>query len=126
MARILIIDDDIQVRNILKRTFEQEGFEVTDAPDGEKGIKLFHQEQPDVVITDIVMPEKEGLETIMELHRENPKLKIIAISGGGLSINGGNSLFIAGKIGAHRTFIKPFDRKEIVEAVRELLETNEK
>ncbi len=122
MARILIIDDEIQIRNMLRQTFENEGFEVVEASDGEEGVKLFHQKKPDVVITDIVMPEKEGLSTIMELCREHPAVKIIAMSGGSRYFDPENYLFGAKEFGAFRSFTKPFDRNEMLKAVQEVLE----
>ncbi len=123
MARILIIDDEIQVRNMLRQTFENEGFEVVEASDGKEGVKLFHQKKPDVIITDILMPEKEGLETIMELCSEHPGIKIIAMSGGSSYFDPGNFLIGAREFGACRCFTKPFDRNEILKAVQEVLET---
>jgi YesN/AraC family two-component response regulator len=121
MARILIIDDEEQIRQYLQRILEKEGHEVVDAPDGAVGTKLYREKPADVVILDILMPEKEGLETIIELKRDYPDTKIIAISGGG---RGGKLDFlkIAQKLGALRTLNKPFTRKEIINTVQELLD----
>jgi len=83
MARILVIDDDIQILEMLGQTLEREGYEVVDALDGKEGMRLYREAPTDLVITDIVMPEKEGVETIMELKRDFPDVKIIAMSGGG-------------------------------------------
>ena len=83
MARILVIDDDDQILRTLHQVLEMEGHEVVDASNGKEGIKLFRENGADLIITDIVMPEKEGLETIMELRRDFPDIKVIAISGGG-------------------------------------------
>jgi DNA-binding response OmpR family regulator len=120
MARILVVDDDDQVRTMLRITLEREGYEVEEAPDGQVAISLYHQQAVDLVITDIVMPEKEGIETIMELRRSNPDVKIIAISGGG-RVNPEDYLRWAGKFGAQRSFTKPVDRVELLAAVCELL-----
>jgi DNA-binding response OmpR family regulator len=120
MARILIIDDDIQLLEMLKELFEINGYEVLQASDGKKGTKLFREKGADIVLTDLIMPEKEGIETIMELHRSNPELKIIAMSGGGRS--GLNDHLIAAEgLGAARTFEKPIDIEELLKAVQELL-----
>jgi YesN/AraC family two-component response regulator len=99
---------------------EREGHEVMDAPDGKVGIELYRKEPADVVITDIIMPDKEGLETIMDLRREYPEVKVIAISGGG-RVKSGDYLHMAAKFGAQLTLTKPFEQEELLEAVRELL-----
>jgi len=83
MARILVIDDDDQILRTLHQVLEMEGHEVVDTSNGKEGIKFFRENGADLIITDIVMPEKEGLETIMELRRDFPDIKVIAISGGG-------------------------------------------
>ena len=77
MARILIIDDDLHIRKMQRKKLESEGYEVIDAPDGKAGIKLQRNVGSDLVITDIVMPEQEGIETIIELKRDFPNVKII-------------------------------------------------
>ena len=100
---------------------ELEGHEVVDAPDGKLGLQLFREEGADLVITDIIMPEKAGLETIMELRKDYPGVKIIAISGGG-AIEPRVYLHYAKEAGAMRTLPKPFEREELLEGVRELLE----
>ncbi len=97
-----------------------EGHEVVNASNGKEGIKLFRENGADLIITDIVMPEKEGLETIMELRKGYPDVKIIAISGGG-RVDPESYLTMAEKMGASRTLTKPFEREELLEAVRELL-----
>jgi DNA-binding response OmpR family regulator len=120
MKRILVIDDNVYVRSLLREMLELANYEVTEAPNGEIGERLFRQNPVDLVITDIFMPEKEGLETIRELRRSFPEVKIIAISGGG---SRGDLAFLptAKKLGAHRTFVKPFEMDEILAAIRELL-----
>jgi CheY-like chemotaxis protein len=105
----------------VKLGLEGAGYEVAEAPDGTQGIRLYRQQPCDLVITDIIMPEKEGLETIRELRRDFPDVKILAISGGG-RIRPDEYLPLAKKFGAHRTLAKPFEQKELLEAVQELLE----
>lgn len=124
MKRILIIDDDTQFRQMLRQTLERAGYEIVEAADGNKGIKLFRQSPTDLVITDIIMPEKEGIETIVELKREFPDVKIIAISGGG-RIKAEGYLNSAKGLKVERTFEKPFDKEELLEAIQELLESVE-
>jgi CheY-like chemotaxis protein len=99
---------------------EREQHEVAEALDGMQALKLCRQQPFDLVITDILMPNKEGLETIIEMRREHPGIKIIAMSGGGRT---GNLEFLdaAEMMGAHKTLGKPFSRQEMSEAIRELL-----
>ena len=124
MSNILVIEDDEQVRSMLRVTLELVGYEVEDAPDGKEGLRIFHQKPFDLIITDIVMPEKDGMETIIEMRRKLPDVKIIAISGGGYIIPD-YYLDSAKFFGAMRTFTKPFEQKELLETVRELLQESE-
>ena len=121
MARILIIDDEDQARNMLHQALERAGYEVVIARDGSEGIELFRSAPTDLIITDILMPEKEGLEIIMDLRREFPDVKIIAMSGGG-HMGYLNFLEVAKRLGAQRTLQKPFGLQEVFQAVQELLQ----
>ena len=122
MKRILVIDDDMQMREMLRQVLERAGYEVEDAADGKIGMNIQRQEPVDLVITDLIMPEKEGIETIRELRRDFPQLKIVAISGGGrISANG--YLNVAKTIGADHTFSKPFELKELIGTVKDLLDS---
>lgn len=120
MARILVIDDDEQIRLMLRKMLERDGHEVTVAPDGAVGVRTFRRQPTDLVITNILMPEKEGLATIRELHADFPDLPIIALSGGGTT-RGLDFLKMAEHFGAARTFRKPVDWNELTAAVRELI-----
>ena len=120
MARILVADDDQQVRMMLKLTLERKGHQVIEAENGNEAVMKYRTEQPSLVVTDIVMPEKEGIETIMELRALDPEVRIIAISGGG-RINPENYLSWAEKFGVQNTFTKPVDRELLLEAVDSLL-----
>lgn len=119
---ILVIEDEAQIRSLLRQNLETEGYMVLEAENGAVGITQYQRNTVDLVITDLIMPEKEGLETIRELRRLNPQVKIIAISGGG-KIEPEQYLSIAQKLGVLRTFTKPFRRNEILAAVKELLST---
>ena len=121
MTRILIIDDDTQILKMLRKTLEREGHEVIDAADGNKGLRLYREDPTDLVITDIVMPEKEGIETIIDLRREFPEAKIIAMSGGG-QIEAESYLSMAKRLGAQRTLTKPFQNEELLEAIEALVD----
>ena len=122
MSRILLADDDHQVRNMLKLTLEREGHEVVEAEDGVQAVARYHPDSIDLVITDIVMPEKEGIETIMELRSIDAHVKIIAISGGG-RINPDDYLSWARRFGVQHTFTKPVDRNQLLDAINELMGT---
>jgi len=120
MALILIIDDDDQIRRVLRKTLERDGYKVADAPNGKEGIRLYRENPADLVITDIIMPEKEGIETIIELKRDFPEVKIIAMSGGG-HIGPEGYLQDAKMLGAQRTLTKPIERNELLKTVMELV-----
>lgn len=122
MSRILIIDDEPHILLMLKKMLEQSGYEVDLAANGVEGIELFRKSNADLVITDIIMPEKEGLETIREMRRIKHDLKIIAMSGGG-KVSADSYLEIAKIFGASRVISKPFTKSEMVSAVKELLES---
>jgi CheY-like chemotaxis protein len=123
MGRILIVEDDASVRELLREILRRAGHEVVAAVNGKEAISLHRKSPADLIITNILMPEKEGLETIQELRRDDPDVKIIAISGGG-QIGPADYLEVARRFGAMRTFSKPFDRKELLKAVDELLEAS--
>ena len=120
MAKILVIDDSEDIRVLLHQALQSAGHSVIEAADGDLGLKAFREHQPDLVITDIVMPNKEGLETIMELRREFPAVKIVAMSGGtrGMVIS---FLPAAKKLGADYTLPKPFNLGELLAIVDEAL-----
>ena len=122
LKRILIIDDEKQVRDMLRMILDRAGYEVEDAPDGKAGIRRRHCENPaDLIITDILMPEKEGIETIMTFQKDFPECKCIAISGGGGFSSPYAFLATAKKLGAARVFTKPVNRGELLVAVEELI-----
>ena len=120
MIRILIIDDEPQIRKMLKQMVERAGYEAIVAENGKEGLKRNHENPADLVITDIFMPDKEGIETIMELRNDYPDIKIIAISGGGCK-GQMNYLKVAKSLGATRTLNKPIQRAKLLETIREVL-----
>lgn len=120
MAKILVIDDEPPILLMLKKMLEKAGYEVDTASNGNEGIILFEKNKYNLLITDIIMPEKEGMETIIELHKKYPGLKIIAISGGG-RISPEGYLPGAKILGANMVFQKPLIQKEFMEAVAILL-----
>jgi len=121
MSRILVIDDEDQMRQMLKQTLERAGYEVIDAPNGEKGVQLFRESPADLVITDLIMPEKDGMETVIELKRDFPDINIIAISGGSRAMDPRDYLHYATQVGVVCTFTKPIEPQELLNAIKELL-----
>lgn len=121
MARILIVEDEATLRSLMRDALENEGHEISEACDGDQGVKLFKEHEHDLLITDILMPKKEGLETILELTDQYPDVKIIAISGGGIGL-GDDLLEISMDFGAKQALRKPFTMKHLVEVVQDILE----
>ncbi len=125
MASILILDDEEAMREALRMVLEEDGHEVSEASDGISGIALYREQPTDIVVTDLIMPQKDGIETIRDLRREFPRLKIIALSGrGGTAINA--NLERAKRVGADVTILKPCEPEEIREAIRDLMEPKHK
>ncbi len=120
MALILIIEDDDQTRRVLKIMLEREGYDVLEADDGLEGIKLFRENAVDLIITDIIMFEKDGVTTIMEVRKDSPNVRIIAISGGA-RVGPEVYLQLAKRVGADCALTKPIDRKELLNTISELL-----
>ena len=111
---VLVIDDDPDIRLLINDFLRQSGHTVALAGDGQEAMEEFLSEPADVVITDIFMPTKEGLETILELHRQAPELPVIAMSG---RMIGSTMQCIARHLGAVATLQKPFSREELLAAI---------
>lgn len=122
MARILLIEDDDAVRQVVHMVLAHHGHEVLEAANGRAGVDLYACTGADLVLTDIVMPEKEGLETILELRRKHGAKKIIAMSGGG-RMSPDAYLKIAQQMGATKVLLKPFSNEELLKAINETLAT---
>jgi len=116
--RILIIDDDPHTRMLLGLMLE--GYDIAEAENGEKGLRAHRENPADLVITDIIMPDKEGIETIRELKQDWPELKIIAVSAGGYA-EPKDYLELATLVGADDTIRKPVEPDELIGAVRKLI-----
>lgn len=119
--KILVIDDERAIRTALKILFEKSGYQVLQAENGDEGIRIFNGDTIDLVIVDLIMPEKEGIETIRELKAIDPEAKIIAISGGGI-IKPELYLKMAKKFGAIYSFEKPISNKELLAFVKDVLQ----
>jgi DNA-binding NtrC family response regulator len=121
MAHVIVIEDDESIRRLLQQMLEHAGHHVTTVGNGDECIELFHRERPDRVITDILMPVKEGIGTIYELRRAFPDVKIIAMSAGGSYGTPSHYVERTGRIGAQLIFTKSFETKVLLESVGELL-----
>lgn len=121
MPRILVIDDNRDMRDLLRAVLEGDGYAVEVAVDGEEGLRAQSARPADVVITDIFMPNRDGLETIARLRAEYPHVKVLVISGGGDVVRGANYLSTAREIGAHAVLPKPFELPALLATVRGLV-----
>lgn len=122
MTKILVIDDDEQMRNVLKKLLTHEGYQVFLAEDGVEGIKSFYRYHPDLVITDIIMPKKDGIEVIIELIQAHPKLPIIAISGGRRAVTAGFNLDSAHMLGVRASLLKPFTHQQLLNVIEDIMQ----
>lgn len=121
MATILLVDDDDSVRGMLSEMLQGMGHEVHLASDGNECLARLGKQSFDLLITDIVMPEQGGLRTIDGARRQAPRLKILAISGGGSLLSSADYLSLAESLGAHGTLQKPFQREDLRQAVDALV-----
>lgn len=117
---ILVVDDEQEIVKLISRLLEKKGHHVLTATNGQLALEVLRREPVDLLITDIIMPEKEGIEVIFELKKEKPECKIIAMSGGGY-VNPTDYLATAEELGVQATFSKPFNGKELTEKVEEIL-----
>ena len=121
MTKILVIDDDEKTRVFLQTVLEHEGYNVFVAKDGEDGLQSFYQSSPNLIITNIVMPNKDGIEVIMEVRLPYPKLPIIAMAEDHRSMSASLALDIAMSLGATAKLLKPFTHQELNDAIRLVL-----
>jgi DNA-binding response OmpR family regulator len=120
MAKILLVDDDAAIRKMLRLTLTRAGHEVEEVTDGSKAWEKYQARPADVVIMDLIMPEKEGLETIRQFKRNGAQTKILAISGGG-RMDARDLLVIAKQFGADKALAKPFTQEDLLAALKSLL-----
>lgn len=118
MDRVLVIDDDDLMLQVLKEILEQDGYDVTTASSGDSGIKLYNELRHKLVITDLIMPHKDGINVISELKDSYPEIRIIAISGTPRL----EKIAAAVAVNANRVIAKPFEQDELLDAVAELLD----
>ncbi|HEU4684852.1 MAG TPA: response regulator [Nitrospira sp.] len=123
MPSILVVDDEEQIRQLIRTTFEEAGYRVSEASNGRDALAQYRMNPTDLVVTDILMPDQDGLECISMLRRESPDVKIIAITGGSDLIGVLGFLDVAKMLGAHRTLQKPFEMKALLDAAASALES---
>ncbi len=123
MPSVLVVDDEDSIRQLIREALEHAGYEVREARDGKEGLRCYRLEPADLVIMDILMPDQDGLESIMTLRREFPAAKIIAITGGSDMIGILNFLDVAKMLGARRTLQKPFEMKALLDAAETELQS---
>lgn len=114
--RILLVDDDDELAKVLEIVLTRANHNVSRVRDGNEALKILTKDEFDLILTDLIMAEKDGLELLGELHATNPKLKVIAMSGGG----SGPSLAIAKCLGARLVLSKPFSNSELLVAIDSL------
>ena len=131
MTRVMIIDDEEDIRIVLKEILTRAGFDAVVASDGNEGLNMLREQAADLVITDVIMPGSDGVETAYDIRMEFPKTKIIVMSGGGnaaplgyepTAVSTTAYLASAAAVGADMTMTKPFDREELIKVARELTE----
>ncbi len=121
MCNILVVEDDVSVRDMVVRFLERAGYKVTTASNGREAMDAVEDMPPDVVVTDVFMPEKDGVELILELARLPTRPRVVAMSGGGI-LGTTSMLDVVGKLGAVTTLPKPFGKDELLVAVEAALE----
>jgi two-component system, chemotaxis family, chemotaxis protein CheY len=117
MPSVLVVDDQDQVRQLIRETLEQAGYEVEEASNGKEGVERYRAQLPDLVIMDLLMPDQDGLEAIMTLRREFPDTRVIAMTGASDTIGVLDLLDVAKMFGARRTLHKPFELHVLLDAV---------
>jgi DNA-binding NtrC family response regulator len=120
VSRILIIDDDADIRRLLRVALERDHHDILEASDGSEGLRRWRDDRPDLVITDLVMPGKDGLDTLFEMVSLDPRVKVIAMTGGSWR-EAVDRLHDARLFGALRTVAKPFTLSEMLRVVGEVL-----
>ena len=124
MPSILVVDDEDQIRHLIRETLEQVGYHITEACDGKEALQQYRLAPADLVIMDILMPNQDGLETTVALRREFPDVKVIVITGGSDMIGMLNFLDVAKMLGAHSTLQKPFEMKTLLDTVQAELQNS--
>ncbi len=121
MKRILVVDDDDLIRDLIYEILEPQGYQILLAENGNRALEILDKEEIDLIITDIIMPDKEGIETILDIKKRLPHAKIIAMSGGG-QLEANSYLSMAKRLGVNATLSKPFDPAKLLGMIQKILE----
>jgi CheY-like chemotaxis protein len=121
MANILVIDDDTQMCDLIKMILRMNGHQIRIAHDGIEGIKLYREKKPDLILTDVIMPNQDGIQMVMELKQIDKTIPIIVMSGGRRSVTAEFNLESAELLGVHSTLKKPFTQEQLLEVVKTAL-----
>ncbi len=121
MKKILVVDDDDLIRDLIYEILEPQGYHILLAENGNRALEILDKEEIDLIITDIIMPDKEGIETILEIKKRFPRANIIAMSGGG-QLEANSYLSMAKRLGVNATLTKPFTPAKLLSVVQEILE----
>lgn len=121
MAMILVIDDDEHVLRVMKWVLQKQGHEVVDVLDSRESLAVYRHVPVDLVITDVLMPHKDGFDIMTEIRSEFPNAKIVAMSGGGPGLSAAGCLHLASDLGANAVIEKPIEKKLLLDVVDRLL-----
>jgi CheY-like chemotaxis protein len=122
MARVLVLDDDPLIQATLPLLLREHGHEVLTATNGKLGLRLLQTERVDLILTDILMPEADGIEVVRAVVKDHPTIALVAMSGGSSRLPGTDAVQLTRLLGAHAVLVKPFGEAELVEAIRMALE----
>ena len=122
MARVLVLDDDPLIQATLPMLLREHGYDVSTATNGKLGLRLLQTEWVDLVLTDILMPETDGIEVVRNVVKNHPTIALVAMSGGSSRLPGTEAVHITSLLGAHAVLVKPFSEEELLEAIRKALE----
>jgi CheY-like chemotaxis protein len=120
LPRILVVDDNEDLCHSLQRILQRQGYEVECAYNGAEALQIQSKRPAHIIITDLVMPDRDGIETIAELKRDFPQVRVIAMSGGAARMSGDKYLYTAGVVGAEVLLEKPLDHEQLLAAVRRM------
>ena len=124
MSTILVVDDEKDIRDYMQDLLENAGYEVLTAENGNAAIQVFKQNPTDLVITDLLMPEKDGAETVIELRSDYPDVKIIVITGNGKNLKAEDHLKLIESLNVNYSFTKPINSHRLLNAINSLLINN--
>lgn len=121
---VLVVDDVAEIQRLVEHWLGDLGWPVWSVSSGREAGRFLGRQPVDLVVTDVIMPDGDGLEVIAEVRRRQPRARVLAISGGGLHLHAADCLKLARSLGAHAVLLKPFRREQLLEAIGSVLELN--